>query len=372
MTDQVLESIALMKIALDYPASATETSMSPPSTDTCLVAQPLMPDPNDKCIPPALPTGPLSIKSQMLPSLLTLKNESQGVEEVRTEDIIIVIMGPTGSGKSSFIDKVVTEGMGEGVGHGSTSCTREVKATRCTLKGSSVVLVDTPGFDDTERSDWEILEIISNWLNEEYQTGTILSALLWFHRISDNRMGGSPLKNLRVFEKLCGKCAMSKVVLVTTMWDEVEYHVGEARLEELKVTYWKAMISRGSKTFEYGNTRESAIQLIQSVVLRQQETTRKGVQLQVEISDLEMELRETAAGRELCSSLEELTRRRKELLRRLQAEAKGADPRIAEDLRRECDELQAQLESILIRGQALRMTKFQRFWQSIQKSWKRK
>ncbi|KAI6148888.1 hypothetical protein BKA82DRAFT_997003 [Pisolithus tinctorius] len=165
---------------------------------------------------------------------------------------------------------------------------------------------------------------------------------------------------------------MSKVVLVTTMWDKVEYDVGEARLEELKDNLWKAMILRGSKTFEHRNTRESAIQLIQSIVLRQQETTRKGVQLQVEISDLEMEFRETVAGRELCSSLEELTRRRKELLRRLQAEAKRADPQISEHLRREYDELQAELESILIRGQALRMTKFQRFWKSIQKSWKRK
>ena len=30
----------------------------------------------------------------------------------------------------------------------------------------SIVLVDTPGFDDTKKSDLEILELISNWLKE--------------------------------------------------------------------------------------------------------------------------------------------------------------------------------------------------------------
>jgi len=40
----------------------------------------------------------------------------------------------------------------------------DVRSIRISLEGKSCVLVDTPGFDDTYRSDVEILELISEWL----------------------------------------------------------------------------------------------------------------------------------------------------------------------------------------------------------------
>ena len=64
-----------------------------------------------------------------------------------------------------FIGKVT--GNDVGVGHALTSCTSEVKATKCedpTL--TNIVLVDTPGFDNTRKTDLEILELISKWLDE--------------------------------------------------------------------------------------------------------------------------------------------------------------------------------------------------------------
>ncbi|KAI6010022.1 P-loop containing nucleoside triphosphate hydrolase protein [Pisolithus marmoratus] len=274
-------------------------------------------------------------------------------------------MGPTGSGKSSFVDKVVRGGVGEGVGHDLTSYTSEVKSTRCMLEGSSVVLVDTPGFDDTSCSDLDILAMISHWLNVEYQKGTMLDAILYFHRISDNRMAGTPAKNLKVFEKLCGKAAMSKAILVTTMWDEVEDNVGKERLKELKDSYWRTMISRGSKTFEYKNTRNSATQLIRSIV--HQETMRRGVQLQVEISDLEFELEETAAARELCNSLKDINARRMETLQRIRAAASAADQETSADLQRQYAEILAQLNSNLTQAQLLNQERPQGFLQRIRR-----
>ncbi|KAI5981048.1 P-loop containing nucleoside triphosphate hydrolase protein [Pisolithus orientalis] len=276
-------------------------------------------------------------------------------------------MGPTGAGKSSFIDKA-TESTGKGVGHDLRSCTSEIKVTRCAVERSNVVLVDTPGFDDTTKSDLEILEMISNWLNQEYQTGTMLSAILYFHRISDNRMAGTPLKNLRVFQKLCGKNAMPKVVLVTTMWDEVDDEVGEQRLAELQDSYWKAMMSRGSTTRKYLNTRESAVELLGFIV--QQERAQEGVRLQEEISDMNLELRETAAGRVLCSTLEDLAKKRMEALRRIQAENKGADEKTSEDLWKEYAQVKAQLDSALTEARALRMSLRQRLNKGIRAAWR--
>ena len=48
---------------------------------------------------------------------------------------------------------------------GLESCTAEVKlADMFTLDGRTVTLVDTPGFDDTTKSDTEILKVIAAFL----------------------------------------------------------------------------------------------------------------------------------------------------------------------------------------------------------------
>ena len=55
------------------------------------------------------------------------------------------------------------------VGDNLVSCTQEVRAFGCShpdRSGRKVVLVDTPGFDDTERSDYDILNVIALWLEQ--------------------------------------------------------------------------------------------------------------------------------------------------------------------------------------------------------------
>ncbi|KAI6099978.1 P-loop containing nucleoside triphosphate hydrolase protein [Pisolithus croceorrhizus] len=200
------------------------------------------------------------------------------IEEARARDTIIALMGPTGAGKSSFIANA-TKQEGKGVGHDLTSCTNEIKATKCHVEGFSIVLVDTPGIDDMNRSEMHILKLISDWLKAEYPTPQpILSAILYFHRISDNRVAGTgtPLQNLRLFEKLCGKNAMPKVTLVTTMWDEVDSEVGKERLKEPKKNYWREMVSRGSTTFECEDPKGSPMKLLRQIAqrLKEQDSSR--------------------------------------------------------------------------------------------------
>ncbi|KAI6102047.1 P-loop containing nucleoside triphosphate hydrolase protein [Pisolithus croceorrhizus] len=259
-------------------------------------------------------------------------------------------MGTTGTGKSSFIANA-TKREGMGVGHSLISCTSEIKATKFEVEGSSVVLVDTPGFNGTNKSDREVLKLISDWLNAEYKTlRPTLSAIFYFHRISDNRMAGTPLRNLRAFEKLCGKNAMSKIILVTTMWDEVDADVGAERLKELKDSYWKVMISQGSTTFECEDARGSPIKL-----LRQIGEEAVNILLQEEISTMKLEIQETAAGQQLCSRLEELAEKRMEMVRKIREETKRADEKNAEDLWREYSEVKNQLDSTLSQARELKM-----------------
>ncbi|KAG6330031.1 hypothetical protein ID866_9058 [Astraeus odoratus] len=188
-------------------------------------------------------------------------------------------MGPTGAGKSSFVCKA-TGIVDESVGHMLTRHTSEIRATKCVVGGSNVVLVDTPAFNAT-KSELEILQSIYEWLNTSYKKNVLLAGLLYFHRISDNRMAGTPLKNLRVFQKLCGDEGMYRIVLTTTMWDEVDEEIGQERLAELQRSYWKGMVAGGSTTFRYWNTPESARELIWQIV----DKNRREVRSQKEIMD---------------------------------------------------------------------------------------
>ncbi|KAG6331972.1 hypothetical protein ID866_7114 [Astraeus odoratus] len=88
--------------------------------------------------------------------------------EPRSDDPIIIIIGPAGSGKSSFIAKA-TGNADRGVGHElyDGPYTREITATNCGIEECpTVVLVDTPGFDDRERSDVLRLASFSRWLDQ--------------------------------------------------------------------------------------------------------------------------------------------------------------------------------------------------------------
>jgi hypothetical protein len=51
-----------------------------------------------------------------------------------------------------------------GVGSGLKSCTDNVQTVDFTLDGRRVVLIDTPGFDDTTLSDTDVLNMIAAFL----------------------------------------------------------------------------------------------------------------------------------------------------------------------------------------------------------------
>ncbi|KAI6148891.1 hypothetical protein BKA82DRAFT_22651 [Pisolithus tinctorius] len=373
---QASESLDLMKTALQDLAADTNMSPSVSLTSNSGTLQTPPTAKNDSVKPKrnnteedAQPKCAMESQMSLLASTLGEGSQSVDIREISTTDIIVGLMGPPGSGKSSFVAKALGS-TDKGIGHHLWSLTSEIEVTRCTVERSSVVLIEFLGFDDTWRSDLMTLEMISHWLNKGYQHGIMLSAILYFHRIVDSHMGGNSLKNLRVFQNLCGKNAMPKVVLVTTAWDEVHREFGEETLAMLKDSYWKTMISQGCTTFRHMNTQESAVQLLNSIV--QRGWAQEKVQLQEEIIDRKLELHETAAGRVLCptSTLGDLARRRMEVLRRIRDETKEADQRTAEDLWKEYAQVKAQLDSDLTQVRALRMPLRPRLNETIRAAWR--
>ncbi|KAK1688498.1 P-loop containing nucleoside triphosphate hydrolase protein, partial [Colletotrichum godetiae] len=207
-------------------------------------------------------------------------------------------MGVTGSGKSSFVSMCC--GKQVKIGHDLNSCTSVVQVHSFKLSpNQTVYLIDTPGFDDTDISDTEVLRAIAHWLNESYKKKVLLRGILYFHRITDVRMTGSAKKNILMFKKLCGNNALQNVALVTSMWDQVLKEDGGRREKQLIETpqYWGYMVSKGSITLRHDNTVASALAIVRRLADGEGDPVKLDVQ--DEMIDRQKLLDQTEAWQEL-------------------------------------------------------------------------
>ena len=175
-----------------------------------------------------------------------------------------------------------------------------------------------------------------------YEKGIKLAGIIYLHRITDNRMGGSPHRNLRMFGELCGDQAVKKVVLVTTMWDKGHttylQQVHNQRENELFERYWKTMIDYGASTGRFLNSAESAWNIIDPI-FKQHET--EVLLLQEELVDLGRALSETQAGKTLYSDLQRLLAEQRDTVRSLAEQAREqSNPQLAQKLEAELKRIQ--------------------------------
>lgn len=170
--------------------------------------------------------------------------------------------------------------------------------------GQRIFFIDTPGFDDTKVCDTEILKTVVDFLASGYQSGIKLTGIVYLHRISDNRMPGSAVRNLEVFEALCGEDCFSNVVLATTFWGSgppaAKYIEYETQLKNTK-NFWKPMIEHGSKVFRQNNGMESAMAIINHFLTVKQKNI--VLKIQKEIVDDNVSLLDTAAGQRVNQDL---------------------------------------------------------------------
>lgn len=191
---------------------------------------------------------------------------------------------------------------------------------------TNFTLVDTPGFDDASRTDTQILRLINDWLAQSFQRGEKLSAILYFHRITDPRMAGSPLRNFAMFKKLCGDDFYPNIVLGMTFWgrcDATDPGLAERREHELETGFWGTMIGKGSEMVRIPETRWLAREL----VARLAKKGKKALQHQVEVVNEGRSFQESTANQTLNA---EITRIREEHQKQLQEQRKMLDEAAAE------------------------------------------
>lgn len=265
----------------------------------------------------------------------------------RGRDIRIAIMGATGTGKSTFAN--LASGSKLPVGRGLQSCTSDVMTSKpFILNGNIVTLIDTPGFDDTNRSDTEILRSIAAYLSNTYEQGAKLAGIIYMHRISDTRVGGTSSRNFRIFRELCGESTLRNVLIVTTMWSEVSPELGEERERELASSskFFKPILDKGARMLRHTNTRESAHAILRHLVNAQAHT----LQIQHELVNEQRDLAHTSAGVELGRLLKDQAERHEEQLKEVRREMEEAmrakDEESRMELQQVVDEKLSEIESI--------------------------
>jgi hypothetical protein len=180
-----------------------------------------------------------------------------------------------------------------------------------------------------------------------YKKNIRLDGIIYLHRISDNRVSGSTLQNLRMFTKVCGDDAIKNVILATTMWTKVERDVGKRREKELKERYWAGLLNSGARAMPFGDSFQSSWQIIDQIA------DPEGVQRKCQALLLQEELvihgrplNETEAGKVLCSKLQQLLTEQRETLRQLRDEAKAVpNQMLAQELGLQCDAMQTAIKS---------------------------
>lgn len=153
--------------------------------------------------------------------------------------------------------------------------------------------MDCPGFDDTRRSDAEILKEIAEQLSAVRLLGYNLKGIIYLHRITDNRMQGAAIRNLDLFKRLVGEDALANVVLATTMWSEMkDIDKANERDRQLRDEYWGDMRRKGSVATRFDGTTASAEGIVSQLL------GKKAVVLKVQeqLVDHRMSLKQTAAG----------------------------------------------------------------------------
>ncbi|PSR75185.1 hypothetical protein PHLCEN_2v9275 [Hermanssonia centrifuga] len=262
-------------------------------------------------------------------------------------------MGATGSGKTTvsrvgfpnrlisltlvkFINKI--SGSDLLTSHGLASCTNEVTLSKdFTLARRTVILIDTPGFDDSTISDTDVLKMIGLYLSTTYEKGYKLAGIIYMHRITDPKVGGVSRKNFRMFRKLCGDDTLKNIVIVTNMWGQVDPERGAERELELQTDedLFKPVLREGATMLRHYNTVASA----EAILLQLVHNSPQALRIQQELVDERKDLADTGAGQEVARELMELKKKHRqevaELTKEIEEAAKEKDVRAQKEISEE-------------------------------------
>ena len=216
--------------------------------------------------------------------------------------------------------------------------TQDISISDLNVDGNVVRLIDTPGFNDSERTDTDILDLIGKYLYTTYAAGVQLTGIILLQSVTGNKIMGSEARRLRLFKMICGPDAFSHVIIVTTMWSDLSNKtMGEERVRERinKRDFWNDMIDKGAQVAPHDNTKQSAINIVRQLVGK----TPVPLQMQTELEKGNGTLLSTSVGKQLQADLNEDTAK-------ILAELKKTNEDLVRNAQVSKEELEAEIQEL--------------------------
>ncbi|TFK18900.1 hypothetical protein FA15DRAFT_674932 [Coprinopsis marcescibilis] len=220
----------------------------------------------------------------------TEKPEIQSVN-ICEDDIIILVMGPPGCGKSSLINLLRPENPAEVSGSIKVS-KKPPTAHRVTLPGDPIYqskpgrlfLVEAPNFDpfDGELQDRKTFQPLRKWLSTR---GVIRAGgILYLNEITANRWESRENECCAIlepiFKEFLGNDFASRLVMVTTMWNDNKMEEDrKTEHEKGRQMHWKAILAQGSHLMRVGDTSQEAIDIVNKILEQHNRGTIREVEL---------------------------------------------------------------------------------------------
>ncbi|PPR07225.1 hypothetical protein CVT24_010168 [Panaeolus cyanescens] len=184
----------------------------------------------------------------------------------------ILLLGVTGSGKSSFIEALAGSGQQLGISGGTLeSVTQDIEAFRINnLLGKwgdgdewPIYLVDSPGFSDSKLSELEIVNKIEEWR----KINRAIHYVFYFCRITDTRMPGTVRRLMKLVKSL--DVNPSNLTVITSMWNTICRAEAMKRAEDnfahLRNVTWKDEIKEGANIVKFQKTQPSAVAIVSGI-----------------------------------------------------------------------------------------------------------
>ena len=233
------------------------------------------------------------------------------------------------------------------------------------VRNTRTFLIDTPGFDDSSRSDTEILQSITSCVADLHEglsfrdLEVTLSGVIYIHAINEDRMTGTMKKNLEMFQLLIGQVNMQSCVLVTSKWGLSDPSVAQSRESELVQVegYWGNLLATGANIGRYRDSQHSALEILEL-------SKRSGAfipQLTQEYAIDGKQLHQTAAGRAIDEDVADACERHEQNILQWQREHTEAlemgHAQAAEELQDLTLEAESKIKALRNESDLLRMNR---------------
>ncbi|KAF9031475.1 P-loop containing nucleoside triphosphate hydrolase protein [Panaeolus papilionaceus] len=189
------------------------------------------------------------------------------------EHRVILILGPTGAGKSSFVEALAGPSQKLSLSSdqlaGYTQHINAFRVVNANVRKGQLFVIDTPGFSDSKFSEKEILEMVHDWLSQRHLSWV---RILYLVPINGTRLPGTQRKTLEMLKKFLESShePLTSLTFATTMWDmlhsEGAQRRGKSNFEELRDKQLKDFIDDGARIMKFRNTLPSAMEILDAAL----------------------------------------------------------------------------------------------------------